>query len=172
MLHLDNPTHTSLRGCSNRMKGDTVSRWQKTATLGAVFGGLSTAPQHVGLAALNSLKALAPSFDGFEPLPAHPYILPRPFPSPFSQATYFGFSTSDPKMDFSRPLASLGSRHMWDSVPICLSSSLPYSSSLSELGCLLSLQPNPGIQSLGPFAKHSGCVVPETGLIATLNKAI
>jgi len=50
-------------------------------------------------------------------------------------------------MDFSRPLAGLDSRHMWDSIPICASLSLPYSPSFSELGCLLSLQPNSGIQS-------------------------
>jgi hypothetical protein len=44
-------------------------KWrQKTAPLGAVFGVLTTAPQHVSLAALNSFYALAPSFDDFQSL--------------------------------------------------------------------------------------------------------
>src|SRR5271169_5116114 len=41
----------------------------------------------------------------------------------FSQGTYFGSSTSNPEMDFSRSLVGHGSWYMWDSVPICPSPS-------------------------------------------------
>jgi hypothetical protein len=43
----------------------SVKRRQKTATLGAVFGVLSTAPQHVGLAAFKLF--LGSCFDGLAP---------------------------------------------------------------------------------------------------------
>jgi len=54
----------------------------------------------------------------------------------FSPGTYFGSSTSDPEMDFSRSLVGHGPRYMWDSVPVCLSPSpsLPYSSPSLSLG--------------------------------------
>jgi hypothetical protein len=42
----------------------SVKRRQKMAPVGAVFSVLSTATQHVGLAALNSFYALGSSFDG------------------------------------------------------------------------------------------------------------
>jgi hypothetical protein len=55
---------------------------------GSRFGVLSTTAQHVGLTALNSFYALAPSFDGFKPLQHRlfPDILLLPI---LSQATYF-----------------------------------------------------------------------------------
>jgi hypothetical protein len=88
------------------------------------------------------------SLDDFEPLRRRlfPDILP-PLSLIPSQETYFRSSTSDAEMDFSRSLAGHGSHYMLDSVPICPSPSpsLPYSSSLSKLGCLLSFQPNPSI---------------------------
>src|ERR1700726_3838201 len=82
-----------------------------------------------------------------------PDFFPSPPPSPPSpqgpilasrQGTYFGSSTSEPEMEFSRSLICHGSRYMWDSVPIYPSPSLslPYLTSLFELGCLLSFQPN------------------------------
>jgi hypothetical protein len=66
------------------------------------------------------------------PLTRGPILAPRPL---------------TPEMDFSRSLTGHGSQYIWDFVPIYPSPSLPYSSSLSKLGCLLSFQPNPGIQS-------------------------
>jgi hypothetical protein len=65
----------------------------------------------------------------------------------FSHGTYFGSSTFEPEMDFSRSLVGHDSRYMWDSVPICPSPSLslPYSGPLFKLRYLLSFQPNPGI---------------------------
>jgi hypothetical protein len=64
----------------------SVKRRQKTATLGAVFGVLSTAPQHVGLTALNSLGSCAKLsrhffFLSFSPLICNfLYAEPRPAP--------------------------------------------------------------------------------------------
>ena|ERR1700722_19405831 len=114
---------------------------QKTAPRGAVFGVLSTAPQHVGPHHFRLLRqALSVSSlhctGCFLTPPSRkgPILAPRPLTL---------------EMDFSRSLVGHGLRYIWDSVPICLSPSplLPYSSSLFELGCFLSFQPNPGIQS-------------------------
>jgi hypothetical protein len=78
----------------------------------------------------------------------------------FPYFSHFGPSTSDPEMVFFRSFVGHGLLHMWDSVPICPlpSPSLPYSSSLFEVGCLLSFQPNPGIQIMSEIPSQPGPV--------------
>jgi hypothetical protein len=56
------------------------------------------------------------------------------FPPSSHKGPILGSSTSDPEIDFSRSLVGHGSRYMWDSVPICPSPSLPYSSPSLSLG--------------------------------------
>jgi hypothetical protein len=85
-------------------------RRQKTAPLEAVFGVLSTAPQHVSLTTLNSFCALAPSFDDFQsPLREGCFLTFFPLPTCY-EATYFGSSTSEPQIDFSQSLAGHASQ--------------------------------------------------------------
>jgi hypothetical protein len=79
---------------------------QKTAPLGAVFGVLST----VGFVAFNLvLWSCAKAFYSFESLCAGSFLTFFPPPPTLSQATYFGSSTSDTEIDFSRSIAG----HSW-----------------------------------------------------------
>jgi hypothetical protein len=93
------------------------------------FGGLFWRPiHHTPTRGPRRFRALTPSFNSFEP-PCAGWFLTF-LPPTSRQGTYFGSSTSELEMDFSRSLICHGSRYMWGSVPICPSPSisLPYSS--------------------------------------------
>ena len=77
-----------------------VKRRQKTAPLGLFSVSFPPRPNMWGLVALNAFYGLAPK----------PFTVSRL--AVFSQATYFGSSTSDAEMDFSRSLAGHGSRYI------------------------------------------------------------
>jgi hypothetical protein len=49
------------KGAFIHMKGGTCETVAETATLDVVFGVFSTAPQHMGLVALNSFYTLVPN---------------------------------------------------------------------------------------------------------------